>query len=73
MMNENRGSTQSLRRGADHEAEVLRLEREILEIVAAGRAEVLQRAARLVRERLAPVDGHAASVLLGEIRRGALP
>jgi hypothetical protein len=57
----------------DHDSEVFRLEQEILAIVAAGQRALLARAARLVRERLAPVDVRAARVLLGEIRRGALP
>jgi len=63
-----------------HDAEVFRIEQEILQVVEERQQamvkeyrDMLDTAEQLVAERLAPVDPHAAQVLLAEIRRGDLP
>ena len=57
----------------ERDAQVLRIEQEILAHVEAAQAELLANAARLVAERLAPLDARAAQVFLRDLREGALP
>jgi len=55
-----------------HDAEVFRIEKEILGGLARKQKDLLDTADQLVAEKLAPVDARAARILLDEIRRGAI-
>jgi hypothetical protein len=52
---------------------VLRIERGILRDLVPEQRKVLAVAARLVTERLAPLDAEAAAIFLDELRYGDIP
>jgi hypothetical protein len=56
-----------------HDAEVFQIEQTILGAVERKHRDMLDAAEQLIAEKLAPVDAHAARILLDEIRRGELP
>lgn len=56
-----------------HDAKVLRIEKQILGGLATKHKDLMDTAQQLVAQKLAPVDAHAARILLNEIRRGDLP
>ncbi len=56
-----------------HDAEVFRVEQEILEHVGAKQRELFDMVKHMVAERLAPLDAKAAAMFLEELQTGALP
>jgi hypothetical protein len=56
-----------------HNAEVFRIEQEILAVLVDAKRAMMFGVAKVVEDRLAPVDAHAARVFLDEIARGELP